>query len=341
LILVTGATGHIGNVLVRQLCTENTKVRGLVMSGEDLGPLNSLNIEKVEGDVLDYPSLLSAFDGIDLVYHLAGMITIMPGNDPLVRLVNIQGTRNIIQAAKDVGVRRVIYVSSIHALKRVPHGVIINEKLPFDAINSSGIYDYSKAYASIEILKAVQEGVDAVIACPTGVIGPYDFKGSEIGNVVLDCMDKKPQLYFEGAYDFVDVRDVARGLRLIAEHGSTGESYILSGQQLKVIEILNMIQEILGKQILKVKVPIRIVRSIAKIAPIYYQLTRTKARISPYSVDALLSNSTISRSKAEADLGYSSRPLRVSLEDSIAWFSENRQGISKKLLPLSNNISYN
>jgi dihydroflavonol-4-reductase len=336
LILVTGATGHIGNVLIRQLCAENARVRGLIMYGEDTQPLKGLNIELIEGDVLDYPSLLAAFNGVDIVYHLAGMITIMPGNDPLVKLVNIQGTRNIIQAAKDAGVRRVVYVSSIHALKRVPHGMIIDEKIPFDAIYSSGIYDHSKACASMEILRSVKEGLDAVIACPTGVIGPFDFKGSEIGKIVLDCMDKKPQLYFEGAYDFVDVRDVARGLRLMAEQGSTGETYILSGKQVKVVELINTIQEILGNQIVKIKVPIRLIKLIAKIAPIYYTLSHTKPRFTPYSVETLLSNSAISRGKAETNLGFSSRPIRDSLADSVAWFNASRQKTTKYIVPSFN-----
>jgi dihydroflavonol-4-reductase len=331
-ILVTGATGHIGNVLIRQLCATDARVRGLIMFGEDPEPLKDLDLELIEGDVLDYPSLLSAFEGVDIVYHLAGLITIMPGNDPLVKLVNIQGTRNIIHAARDAGVRRIIYVSSIHALKRIPHGLIIDETIPFDMQCASGTYDHSKACASIEVLKSIHEGLDALIACPTGVIGPYDFRGSEIGKVVLDCMDKKPQLYFEGAYDFVDVRDVAHGLRLMAESGSTGEVYILSGGQVKVIELIDTIQEILGRQIVKIKVPIKLVKLIANIAPIYYILTHKKPRFTPYSIETLLSNSKISRSKAEADLGYRSRPLRDSLADSIVWFNNYRQKTSTKYL---------
>jgi dihydroflavonol-4-reductase len=332
MILVTGATGHIGNVLVRQLCAENAEVRGLIMFGEDPTPLKGLNIELIEGDVLDYQSLRTALDGVDIVYHLAGMISIMPGNDPLMKLVNVQGTRNIIQAAKDAGVRRIVYTSSIHALKRVPHGMIIDEQIPFDAIYSSGMYDQSKAHASLEILKSVQQGIDAVIACPTGVIGPFDYRGSEIGKIVLDCMDKKPQLYFDGAYDFVDVRDVARGLRLMADKGSAGETYILSGVQVKVVELMNNLQEILGKHIVKIKVPIRLVKLISRIAPFYYNLTHTTPRFTPYSIETLLSNSAICRNKAETKLGFRSRPIRDSLADSVAWFNVNRQKMTANYL---------
>ena len=124
--LVTGATGHIGNVLVRLLLEQGEKVRALVMPGENPTSLDGLDVEIVEGDVLDYQSLLSAFDHIEVVYHLAGIISIMPGKEPMVQVVNLLGTRNVIQAARSMGVHRLVYTSSIHALKRVPHGVLID-----------------------------------------------------------------------------------------------------------------------------------------------------------------------------------------------------------------------
>lgn len=325
MILVTGATGHIGNVLVRQLSARNLPLRGLILPGEDTTPLEGQNIDLIEGDVLDYPSLLSAFEGVDVVYHLAGLITIMPGDDPLVKLVNIQGTRNVIQAVKDTGVRRLIYTSSIHALRRIPHGLTIDEEIPFDNQYAISAYDFSKASASIEILKAAQKGMNAVIACPTGVIGPYDFKGSEMGNLILDCLDNKVQIYFDGAYDFVDVRDVAHGLTLIAEYGRCGETYILSGDWITVIDLLRSIQAVSNRTLAKIKIPLNIARMIAKIAPHYYNITKKKPRFTLYSIETLVSNSNISNSKAKNELGYSPRPIIESIEDSVVWLSEYRQ----------------
>jgi dihydroflavonol-4-reductase len=190
--LVTGATGHIGNVLVRELLGRGEKVRAMIMPGEDISPMRGLDVELFEADVLDFQSLLKAFNGMEVVYHLAGIISILPGKNQLVQVVNVIGTRNVIEAARTTGVRRLVYTSSIHALSRVPHGVLIDESVPFDPEHAISSYDFSKASASLEVLKAVKGGMDAVIACPTGVIGPYDFRRSEMGQLILDAPNRNP-----------------------------------------------------------------------------------------------------------------------------------------------------
>ena len=126
MILVTGSTGHIGNVLVRKLLNDGKRVRVLLLPGEDTRPLDGLAVERVEGNVLDYPSLLEAFQDIHVVYHLAGIISIMPGENELLHLVNVLGTRNVVEAACSAGIQRLVYTSSIHAISRAPQGVIID-----------------------------------------------------------------------------------------------------------------------------------------------------------------------------------------------------------------------
>ena len=121
----------------------------MVMPGEDPTPLNGLDVEVVEANVLDYQSLLKAFDGIQVAYHLAGIISILPGKDHMVHAVNVIGTRNVIQAARSCSVRRLVYTSSIHALKRVPEGILIDETIPFDIEHAISSYDSSKASASL------------------------------------------------------------------------------------------------------------------------------------------------------------------------------------------------
>lgn len=322
--LVTGATGHIGNVLVRLLLERGEDVRAMIMPGEDITPLNGLDVEIVEADVLDYQSLLRAFERIDVVYHLAGVISIMPGKDQMVQAVNVIGTRNVIQAARACGARRLVYTSSIHALRRVPEGVLIDESVPFDIEHAISSYDSSKANASLEVLKAVNHGMDAVIVCPTGVIGPYDFRRSEMGQLILDCVDQKPMLYVDGAYDFVDVRDVAEGLILAGERGRCGESYILSGERISVPDIIKIVQEILGTRLLSLKIPFSLASFSAKITPLYYRLTHAKPRFTTYSLATITSNSFISHAKANYELGYHPRPMRESLRDTVKWFKKNK-----------------
>ena len=318
--LVTGATGHIGNVLVRLLLERGEKVRAMAMPGEDITPLNDLDVEMIIADVLDYQSLLKAFEHIDVVYHLAGIISIMPGKDHMLQAVNVSGTRNVIQAARSAGVKRLVYTSSIHALQRVPEGVLIDESVPFDIEHAISSYDSSKANASLEILQAVDHGLDAVIVCPTGVIGPYDFRRSELGQLILDCVEQKPMLYVDGAYDFVDVRDVAEGLILAGEKGRCGESYILSGERISVPDILKIVQEILGTHLFSLKIPFSLARLSAKITPLYYRLTHARPRFTSYSLATITSNSFISHAKAMFELGYHPRPLRESLSDTVKWF---------------------
>jgi len=323
--LVTGATGHIGNVLVRLLLERGESVRAMIMPGEDPAPLDGLNVERVEADVLDYQSLLKAFDHIQVVYHLAGIISILPGKEQMVQVVNVIGTRNVIQAAQSAGVGRLVYTSSIHALQRVPHGVMIDESIPFDTVHAISSYDSSKASASLEVLNAVHQGMDAVIVCPTGVIGPYDFRRSEMGQLILDCVEQKPMLYVDGAYDFVDVRDVAEGLILASQKGRCGESYILSGERIEVLDVIRIVQEVLDKRLFSLKIPLNLARLVANIMPLYYRLTHVKPRFTSYSLATITSNSFISHAKARLELGYHPRPLRESLGDTVSWFLKYKQ----------------
>jgi dihydroflavonol-4-reductase len=321
--LVTGATGHIGNVLIRQLVSQGRHVRALVLPGEDLSPLKDLCVEYVEGDVLDAQALDNAFQGVENVFHLAGIISIMPGNNELLKMVNVIGTRNILHAARRNGIQRLTYTSSIHAIRRVPQGITIDEQIPFDPQNAISSYDLSKAQASLEVLDAAQSGLDAVIVCPTGVIGPYDYRRSELGQIILGCVLKQPQVYIDGAYDFVDVRDVAQGLIAANDKGVSGETYILSGEQVSVRRMLETIWKYTGKRFPPLRIPLHLARFFTIFTPFYYRLLRLKPRLTPYSLETLLSNSDISHSKAHRELGFTPRPFTETISDTVKWFIEN------------------
>lgn len=322
--LVTGATGHIGNVLVRKLLERGEKVRVLIPPGENREPLNGLHVEALEGDVLDPDAVFESMRGIKGIFHLAGVISIMPGANPFVRKVNVDGTKNILRAAREKKIDKLVYTSSIHAIQRVEDGVI-DENIPYDMNNPNGAYDRSKAEATLEVLHAAQTGLEAVIACPTGVIGPYDYRGSMMGAVIHDAAAAKPTLYVDGAYDFVDVRDVADGLIIAAEKGKRGESYILSGQKISVRYMLETVREVTGKNFFQMKIPFDLAKFAALFTPMYYQMAHATPRFTPYSLEVLKSNSNISHAKASRELGYQPRSLYESIRDTVKWFLEKRK----------------
>jgi dihydroflavonol-4-reductase len=261
--------------------------------------------------------------GIKGIFHLAGVISIMPGPNPFVHKVNVDGTKNILRAAMKKGIDKLIYTSSIHAIQRVENSMI-DETLPYDMDNPYGAYDRSKAEATLEVLNAAHAGFDAVVVCPTGVIGPYDFRGSMMGAVIHDAAAAKPTLYVDGAYDFVDVRDVADGLIAAAENGKRGESYILSGQKITVRYMLETVREITGKNFFQMKIPFDLAKFAALFTPMYYQLAKATPRFTPYSLEVLQSNSNISHAKATKELGYSPRSLYESIKDTVKWFLEKK-----------------
>jgi dihydroflavonol-4-reductase len=201
----------------------------------------------------------------------------------------------------------------------------MDESLGFDQDNPYGEYDRSKAAASLAVQNAAAKGLDAVIVCPTGVIGPYDFRGSEIGEVIRSATEAHTMLYVEGAYDFVDVRDVADGLIAARERGRCGESYILSGHKLSVRYMLETVREVTGKAFASIKIPFSLAELAARYTPWYYQRTQAKPRFTPYSLEVLQSNANISYKKALAELGYRPRPVYESIADTVRWFLENRR----------------
>ncbi|MDD1764033.1 MAG: SDR family oxidoreductase [Methanobacteriaceae archaeon] len=323
MILVTGATGFIGNVLVRKLLLKKEKVRVVTLPSDDLRPLKGLDVDMVPGDVTKPQSLVPAFEGADVVFHLAGMVSIMPNQDHILKEVNVKGTQNVVETCLELDVNRLIYTSSVHALKEPPHGVIIDETCGYHPEYSRGGYDLSKAQASLEVLKGVKRGLDAVIICPSGVMGPCDYNVSQMGQLIINYLNGNLKAYIDGAYDFVDVRDVAQGLISACKRGKTGESYILSGEKITVRHLLFLLEEETGIKRPKLKIPLWLAKVAGKITPLYYKKRKSRPLFTSYSAEVLLSNCNISSDKARIELGYSARPLSESIRDAVDWFKEN------------------
>ncbi len=331
--LVTGAAGHLGNVLVRELLSRGECVRALILEGEDTRALDGLPVERVEGNVLDLESLRAAMQDVDVVFHLAALVSITEDKAHLLRAVNVEGTRNVIQAAKEAHIRKLVYTSSIHALERPERGVPITEQLAFDPDNPAGPYDRTKAEASMLVQQAAQEGLDTCILCPTGVTGPYDYRRSEVGELILSFMQKRVSFLVEGAFDFVDVRDVALGQILARDLGKPGEAYILGGERIELTLLHDLVKKVTGKGTKVISFPLPIALIVAPMAELYYKMTKTRPRFTRYSIETVISNSDIRSDKAKDELGYQPRSLVSSIADTVRWWRDNL-GLTKRSLRL-------
>jgi dihydroflavonol-4-reductase len=321
IVAVTGATGHLGNVLTRELLRRGKQVRVLVEPSDDLRPLSGLPIEIVRGDVLRKETLTGAVSGVDLVFHMAGVVSISSLDVNLVRTVNVDGTRNVVEAARRAGVRRLVYTSSVHAFTEPPSGGVLVETAGYDPGLAPGDYGKAKAEASRIVLEAVKGGLDAVIVNPVAVLGPHDYRLSEMGELIRMFARSGVPAGVDGRYDFVDVRDVAAGHILAAEKGRTGESYLLSGARMTVREVMRILAEEAGTRPPRVFLPLPVAAAIAAFAPIFEKVTGRRALLTPYSVHTISIDFETRDRKAREELGYASTPVEQSLRDAWRWMT--------------------
>lgn len=318
--LITGATGHLGNVLVRELIHRGEKVRTLVRPGKPPTALEGLDVEIIQGDILDLVSLDAAMKNTDVVFHLAAKINLSTEKDDETEHVNLRGTRNIIRMMQKNSVNNLVYASSIYAL-RIPDVGVVDETLPFDPGHCLGSYDWSKAKASLEVREAASSGIHAVLICPTAVIGPFDFQISEAGRGILYHMAPGIKFNINGGYNFVDVRDVADGFIQASRHGRNGETYILGGEYLAVDQVAQVIWEATGGWHMGIHLPDLIADLAADLLP----FLSDDPIVTSYSLAAIRSNSQISWDKAARELNFRPRPARQSILDSVDWFLTMRE----------------
>lgn len=321
--MVTGATGHIGCALVKELCQNGYEVTAFVLPGDSVESLQNEPVRIVYGNICNPFDTLRHFAGQDLVFHLAGLISIDSSNQRRMEQVNVGGTENVIRACKKRGVKRLIYVSSVHAIEEPAKNVEISETKQFDPEKVHGEYAKTKAMATQKVLEAAKGGLDAVVCHPSGVIGPYEYQLSNIGQMMVDTINGGLRAYIDGAYNFVDVRDVARGVRLAAENGKTGECYILSGEVITVKEMLDAVTAAAEKKPIKTKLPYWLAVSTAPLSELYYKMLKRKPLYTKYSIYTLRTNCRFNCSKAVKELGYRFRPAKESLADAVEWLRQN------------------
>lgn len=322
-IVVTGGTGHLGNVLLRRLADGGTNgLRAILRPGRSPESLAGLDLEIVPADVHDQDSLARAFRGAEIVYHLAGIVSIATRASKQLRTTNVEGTRNVIAACRRAGVGRLVYTSSVHAFVEPPRGTPLVESAMLDPSRVRGPYAQTKAEATRLVLDAAGQDLDAVVVFPSSIVGPCDFGLSHMGRLILDCSSGRLRAYVEGCYDFVDVRDVAQGAIAAAKKGDRGQGYILSGHPVTVADVLHTTELITGVEATRLRLPNDLARAAATIMPAYYALRREKPRFTRYSLAVIASNPLMSHEKATRELGFSPRPFVDTVRDAVDWFRE-------------------
>ena len=322
-VVVTGACGHIGANLVRALIDSGRPVRSLVHV-HNRG-IDGLNTESVKGDICDLESLNRAFRDAEVVYHLAACISLSMKDWPQLESINVIGTRNVVEACLRASVKRLVHFSSIHALQGEPLLVPVDESRPLSDSSDFPPYDRSKALGENEVWRGVENGLDAVILYPTGIIGPHDYEPSYLGRALLDMAQHKLPALVMGGYDWVDVRDVVQGAITAEKKATSGERYILSGHWLSISGIADIISEITGTPSPRLTVPLWLARLGVPVVAAMCKLTGKIPLYTSFSLKALNSNQNMSHEKASQELGYQPRPFRETLTDTLQWFRDNGQ----------------
>ena len=338
MILITGATGHVGNTLIHDLMKTGERLRLFLPPSESVAPLDGLTFDLVLGDIRNAGDVDRAVAGCDQVYHLAGLVDISPRNAQLLDEVNVLGTRHIVQSCLKHHVKRLVYISSVHAIPEPPKHIPIKEpsREAFPDEHLPGPYALSKSRATHEVYLGIEAGLDAVLLFPSGIIGPGDFKGSEMGKVLNYLLGKSSRsIYacFKGEYNFVDVRDVSRALQLAMQKGRSGQGYLISGHNITIRDLFRYVAAWTGQQSIKlITFPLWLVKMAARIVSGFARLFRTKPFFTPYSIAVLDSNSLMDSAKAEHELGFRARPLEETLKSTLSWLAKRRNSKKKRSL---------
>lgn len=319
-VVVTGATGHIGNVLVRDLIDRGYEVTSMVLNEKDGEVIKDLNTKIVYGDVRKIETLVKAFENAEMVFHLAGIIEIGSGNKKNVREVNVEGSKNVVAACKMAHVKKLVYTSSVHAIPEKEG--IISEVTEFSPKLVKGTYAKSKAEATNYILNSNSQDLEVIIVHPSGVIGPYEYIKSNMGQLIIDCANGRMKATLKGGYNFVDVRDVSNGIILAAEKGKPGECYILAGYSITIQELMAIIEKLTGKKAPKFVIARWFAFITGALSEIYYKIVHEKPLFTSYAVYTTGTNHNFSIEKAKKELGYTVRNIEETIQDTIEWYKK-------------------
>lgn len=310
-VAVTGAAGFVGVNLVEQLLGAGHEVVAIdrVRSKAPTEP----GVSWVDGDILDLDSMVRALDGVEVVYHLVAVITLAHRDDVAWR-VNTEGVRTVAEAALRVGARKFVHCSSLHAFDQYNLSGPLDETSARSTGTDIPVYDRSKWFGEVELLKVADKGLDAVICNPTGIYGPVDYGLSRMNGMIRDAGRGRLPVGVKARFDLVDVRDVAAGLIAAAEKGGRGENYLLAGHMVELPALFRLAANSVGRRGPLFALPLRLIELMLPIAePIGSRVgsdTFTRA-----AIDTLLTSPVVDGSKAARVLGYQPRPTADTVRD--------------------------
>jgi dihydroflavonol-4-reductase len=296
--------------------------------------IQSEHVTIFEGDVRDPKTLEPLFIHQEkeelIVIHTAGIVSIANKKTPILEAVNVGGTKNLVELSIKYKVKRFIYTSSVHAIPEVIEHNLIKEVFAFDPDVVVGAYAKTKAQATRYVLESVHKGLNAIVLHPSGIIGPFDYGKSNMTMMVQDYLNNKLTSRVNGAYDFVDVRDVADGIINAIELGVVGECYILSGHHTTLKNLFELMRISAGRKYHIHVLPLWFAKLTIPLAELYYKLLRQSPIYSKYSLYTLASNANFSNEKARINLKFSPRTLKKSVEDTMVWLVEQHRIFKKK-----------
>lgn len=320
--LVTGATGFVGAAVVRALLAEGWQVRALVRGGSDHRNIASLPVEQAVGDLTDAASLKPALEGCEAAFHVAADYRLWAPQPRELYRTNVDGTGNLLDAARRAGVRRIVYTSSVATVGIPADGLPGAEDSPAGLADMIGHYKRSKFLAEERAREAAGRGVPVVIVNPSTPIGPGDVKPTPTGQIVLDAARGRTPAYVDTGLNVVHVDDVAAGHLLAYHRGRIGERYILGGEDMTLRQILTLIAQLAGRSPPRIRLPHGAVLPLAYAAELYARLTGRPARVTVEGVRMARKRMFFSSAKAVRELGYRWRPPSEAFADALRWFRE-------------------
>lgn len=322
MVVITGASGLLGGNLVRELLAQGVRVRALIH--QDDRAVSGLDLEIARADLAEPASLVRAFEGADVVYHLASLITLRTDNWEDVRRVNVLGTRHVVNACLQCGVKRLVFFGSVHSRLPEPFDQPLDEDRPLITDSRLPPYDRSKALGEIEVQKGIERGLDAIVLLPSAILGPYDFRPSYVGEALQLMQHGRLPILTTGGYNWVDARDVVAGAVRAADQALAGSRYILSGYWLSIHDVVQMAAQISGSRAPRLVIPLWLAKLGLPVMGKLATLGGSQPLYTSAMLSALHSNRLITHARASRDLGYAPRPFVETLTDTLNWFARQR-----------------